>query len=138
MPAHTTLVQACAPPAVRLAFRVLQTLAVQQTTLLFDDLIGASKKQLWDREAERLGGLEIDDQFEFRGLLDRQIGRLLALENPAGVNADLTVLTSKTASVAHQAAGRRELVIREDRGHQVAERIRSKQLTLNKEISISR
>src|ERR1700686_4538314 len=60
----------------------LQTLAVQQTALLFDDLIGASKKQLWDREAERLGGLEIDDQFEFRGLLEGQIGRLLPLENP--------------------------------------------------------
>ena len=32
-------------------------------------------------EAERLGGLEVDDELELRRLLDRQIGRLLALEN---------------------------------------------------------
>ena len=43
-------------------------------------------------EAERLGGLEVDDQLDFRGLLDRQIGWLLALENPAGVDADQTGL----------------------------------------------
>ena len=44
-----------------------------------------------DGEAERLGGLEVDDQLDFRGLLDRQVGGLLALENPAGVDAGLTV-----------------------------------------------
>jgi hypothetical protein len=42
-------------------------------------------------ETERLGGLEIDEKLDFRGLLDRQVGRLLTFENPAGVNADLTV-----------------------------------------------
>ena len=36
-------------------------------------------------EAERLGGLHVDDQFDFRDLLDRQVGRLVAFENPAGV-----------------------------------------------------
>ena len=38
-------------------------------------------------EAERLSGLEIDHQLEFGGLLDRQVGRLLAFKNPAGVDA---------------------------------------------------
>jgi hypothetical protein len=28
------------------------------------------------------------DHLNFRGLLDRQVGGLLALENPTGVNAD--------------------------------------------------
>ena len=42
-------------------------------------------------EAERLGGLEVDDQLELGGLLDRQVGRLLALEDPAGIDADLTI-----------------------------------------------
>ena len=32
-------------------------------------------------EAERLGGLEVDHQFELGRLLDRQVGRLGALEN---------------------------------------------------------
>ena len=44
-----------------------------------------------DREAERLGGLEIDDQLEFGRLLDRQIGGLGALEDLPGVNADLAI-----------------------------------------------
>jgi hypothetical protein len=36
-----------------------ETLAMQQTALLFDDFIGASKKQLRDGNAERLGGLGV-------------------------------------------------------------------------------
>ena len=35
------------------------------------------------------------------GLLDRQVGRLLTLENAAGVYAGLTVRIRSTASVAH-------------------------------------
>jgi hypothetical protein len=52
---------------------------------------GADKQSGWHSKAERLRGLEIDDQLDFGGLLDRQIGRLLALENPAGVVTDQTV-----------------------------------------------
>ena len=42
-------------------------------------------------EAERLGGLEIDDQLELGRLLDRQVGGLLALEDATGVDADQAV-----------------------------------------------
>ena len=45
----------------------------------------------WHVEAERLGGLEVDDQFHLGGLLDRQIGRFLALENTAGICASLSI-----------------------------------------------
>ena len=38
-------------------------------------------------EAERLGGLEIDDQLELGRLRDRQVGGFGALENPAGIDA---------------------------------------------------
>ena len=62
-----------------------------------------------DGEAERLGGLEVDDQLDFGRLLDRQIGGLLALENPAGVDAGLAIGIGNARSVAHQAAGRGEL-----------------------------
>ena len=34
-------------------------------------LIGASEQRLWDVEAERLRGLEVDDQLELGGLLHR-------------------------------------------------------------------
>ena len=42
-------------------------------------------------EAERLGGLEVDDELEFGGLHDRQVGRLLALENPTDIHAGLAI-----------------------------------------------
>ena len=41
--------------------------------------------------AERLGGLEVDDELEFGGVHDRQVGRFLALENPSGVDAGLAI-----------------------------------------------
>ena len=52
----------------------------------------------------------------FVACCDRQVGRLLALENPAGVDAGLTVRVRKIAAVAHQAAGHGELAILEIAG----------------------
>src|SRR5215475_10630092 len=49
-----------------------------------DHLVGESKQLVGNGQAERLGGLEIDDQFEFRGLLHWQIRGLLAFENAPG------------------------------------------------------
>ena len=46
----------------------------------------------------------------FVALLHRQVGRFLALENSAGVDADLSEQVRKTGTVAHQAAGRGEPV----------------------------
>jgi hypothetical protein len=66
--------------------------------------------------------LAIDDQLEFGRLQDRQVGGLLALENPAGVDAGLTVRFLSIAAVAHQTSGRGERAPLEDRGYSVVDR----------------
>src|SRR5665811_1245996 len=71
---------------------------------------------------DSLGGLQVDDQFDFGNLLDRQVGGLLALEDTAGIDANPTERIRKTASVAHQAASLGELAKMVDRGYRVADR----------------
>jgi hypothetical protein len=46
---------------------------------LFDHLVGDGEHVRWNGEAQRPRRLEVDDQLEFRRLLDRQITWLLSL-----------------------------------------------------------
>ena len=55
-------------------------------TRLPDHLICAHEQRIRNRDIKRFGRLEVDDQIDLRYLLDRHVGRLFALENPAGVN----------------------------------------------------
>ena len=52
-----------------------------------------------------LAVLAIDDQLELGRLHDRQVRRLRALEDAAGIDADLTPRVRNVGSVAHQPAG---------------------------------
>src|SRR5262249_37468043 len=54
---------------------------------LLYDLVGAGEEGLRDGEAERLGGLQVDDHLNLDRLLHRQVGRLLAFENAGDVAA---------------------------------------------------
>ena len=47
----------------------------------FDHLVGAGQDRWRDGEAESLGGLQIHNQFESCGLLDREVGRFLTLQD---------------------------------------------------------
>jgi hypothetical protein len=64
---------------------------MQQTTCdsdaLFDQLIGAAAQGQRYRQTECCGALEVDEQVYPGDLLDRQVGGLLAFENPADVEA---------------------------------------------------
>ena len=55
----------------------------------FDHLVGATEQREREGKAERFGSLEVDHQLSFCLLLDRQVSRLLALDNPATVDASL-------------------------------------------------
>jgi len=52
-----------------------------QCERLFDHVVGAAEHSRWNRKPQCLGGLEIDYQLEFCGLLDWQVGRLAALQD---------------------------------------------------------
>src|SRR5437762_3273429 len=54
---------------------------------LLDHLVGAGDQHGRHLEAKRLGGLEIDDELEAGGLLDRQLRRIGALDDLVDVDA---------------------------------------------------
>src|SRR3974390_2239535 len=57
---------------------------------LFNNLISARKERRRHSEAERLSGLEVDDQLEFGPALHRQVGWLLTLEDAIDVASSLS------------------------------------------------
>src|SRR5258708_4425716 len=73
-----------------------------EVTLAYSIRLG--KHQGPNGEAECLGGLEVDYQFETIRSLHRQVGGLRALENPPYIDAGLVKSPPRVAAVAHQAA----------------------------------
>src|SRR6516162_6832699 len=59
--------------------RVSGTDTVTRRNSSFDDFVGEREQAWQDVESDRLGGLEIDDEFELGRQLYRQVARLFAL-----------------------------------------------------------
>src|SRR6516165_7884914 len=69
---------------------------------LFDHLVGAGEKRRWHLKAECPRGLEIDRQPEFRWLLDGQVSRFSAFQNPVYVIGHATEQIDQVRPVGHQ------------------------------------
>src|SRR5215831_1801574 len=65
-----------------------------------DHLVGEQQERFGDREAERLGSLEIDPQFEFRRLDHRQISRLFPAQDTGNIDAGLPVQLAGVRAIA--------------------------------------
>src|SRR5262252_1231794 len=92
----------------------------------FDDLVGAGEKHRRKLDAERLGGLKVEYQFEFDWLLNRQIGGLGTFQDAAGVDANLVIGIRNIGSVAHQPAGFSIVANCVARGKRMARRLEGK------------
>jgi hypothetical protein len=59
---------------------------------LLDDLVGSQQNRLRDGQPDDLRGLEVDDQLELCRLLDRQISRLRALQDPVHLVSSAAII----------------------------------------------
>src|SRR5262249_57991546 len=74
-----------------------------------DHLVGERQQPVWNLEAERLGGLEVEDKLQCCWSHDRQFGGLRAPDDLPGIDADLTVDVAQARPIAHQPTGTDEL-----------------------------
>ena len=100
------------PPTADITLRqcdVRKVPSLTEVTSLLDHLVGATKERQRHGDAKHLCGFEVDEQFDFGGLLDRQVHRLFALENAAHVAPGETAGVDDVGAVADQASSRDKL-----------------------------
>src|SRR5215470_6505127 len=68
-----------------------------------DHLIRPRQQRRRDRQAESLGGLEVDHQLELGGLLDGEAGRLRAFEDPVDISGCTTEIVRDAYAIRYEA-----------------------------------
>src|SRR5258706_6708583 len=73
-----------------------------------DHRVRLHEQLLRNRQADGLPGLQVDDELEFRGLLDRQVAGLRTLEYLVDIRGCPIVMFRVVLSVTHQSSGIRQ------------------------------
>src|SRR5216683_3188741 len=115
---NVTAIFRIALAAVKFAFET--AVPMYPPSNLFDHLVGAGEDRRRHGEAEFLRGLQVDDQFEPRRLLNRQVSRLGTLEDLPGVDAKLAKGGREAWRITDQPAGRAEVARPIDRRNGMA------------------
>src|SRR5262245_54065165 len=68
----------------------------------FDHLVGAQQERLGDRQAQRLGGRQINGEVELGRLLDRDVARLRTTQNFIDITSSAPEKVQKVRSIGHQ------------------------------------
>src|SRR5262249_51580457 len=92
----------------------------------FDHLVGEQLDRVGHLDSERPGRLQVDDELEFGGPDDRQVGGLRVFENSTRVDTDLTPRIQGIGPIAHQQARFDHLTAETTRRYPIARRKRRK------------